>query len=36
MSLASPDEGFNDFVKQKETISYKIQYSNGTEEKGEI
>ena len=36
MSLSSPDEGFNDFVKQKETISYKIQYSNGSEEKGEI
>lgn len=35
-SLAAKDDGINDFIKQNENISYKIQYSNGTEEKGEL
>jgi len=30
------DDGLNDFVKQKESISYKIDYTNGSKEEGEL
>jgi hypothetical protein len=37
MSLsASGDDGHHDFINQKETLSYKIEYTNGSKEEGEI